>query len=114
MSLLNISLISPSDHLIVTALLCHVIWIVGIYYRIGFEYLTIEAVSIRLTIYITRSRSLLRKKKKHGKGDVASSKKNRYGVPAFRNPLNPLSCLAITDLFVRKVTFFFCGKLYCV
>ena len=52
MSLLNISLISPSAHLIDTALLCHVIWIVGIYYRIGFEYLTIEAVSIRLTIYI--------------------------------------------------------------
>ena len=75
MSLLNISLISPSAHLIDTALLCHVIWIVGIYYRIGFEYLMIEAVSIRLTIYITRSRSLLRKKRSMGRAMLHHQRK---------------------------------------
>ena len=38
-------------------------------------------------------------------------KKNRYGVTTL---FNPQKSLAMTGLFVRKVIFYYCGKLYCV
>ena len=71
------------------------------YHWVGFEYLPREAVSITIPIYITRSHSLLRKSEAWEV--FAASKKNRYGVTTL---LNPQRSLAITDLFLRKVTLF--------
>ena len=65
-----------------------------------------------MPILITRSHLL--SKVKHGEVGVVEatkekSKKNRYGVTTL---LNLQKSLAITDLFVSKVTFSSCGKLY--
>ena len=71
------------------------------YHRIAFEYLTREAASIAILIYITRSNSLLRKSE--APKSFALSKKNRNGMTAL---LYPQRSLARTYLFLKKVTFY--------